>query len=127
MVKFEQSYNICKLVFLHANVYVVDVKLDIDVLLDGVKHEVASKFDWLKKVAVTVNCNFILINVKDLFQLFKPELFGWELAEEVEIVCFVVEAKVRDVKHFVKRVEGGFFIGAVHEDAFQFVISRVQF
>ena len=77
MVKFEQSDDIRKLVFLHANVHVVDVKLYVDVLLDWVKHEVASKLDWRQKVAVTVNGNFILMNVKDLFQLFKPELFGW--------------------------------------------------
>ena len=67
VVKFEQSDDICKLVFLHANVHVVDVKLYVDVLLDWVKHEVASKLDWLQKVAVTVNGNFILMNVEDLF------------------------------------------------------------
>lgn len=67
------------------------------------------------------------MNVKDLFQFFKTEFFGWELAEEVEVVSFVVETKAADVKHFVKGVECGFFISSVHEDAFPFFISGAQF
>lgn len=127
MVKFKQSDNIRKLIFLHANVYVFDVELHIDVLLDWVKHKVASKLDWFEKIAVTVNRNFILMNIKDFFQFFKPKIFGWKLAKEVEIICFVVKTKVGDVKYFVKGVERCFFISTVHEDAFPFFISRIQF